>query len=99
MNEIKNLIPQSEWDTYTEEQKEINAARHNRSTHGHFACQLCGRTISDKALDNAWHVHMNVSGELVRVGFDDTTESQGWFPVGTDCAKNIPLAFRKRWNQ
>lgn len=96
-NTIINLIPASEWDTYTQEQKDINAERHNRSTHGHFACQLCGRTISDKALNNAWHVHMNVNRELVRMGFDDACESQGFFPVGADCAKNIPLAFRKRF--
>lgn len=98
-NNSANFIPQAEWDTYSEEQKEVNATRHNRATHGDMACRLCNRTISDKVLNTSWHVHMTVDGDLVAVGVEVGDDSQGWFPVGSDCAKKIPANFRTKFNK
>jgi hypothetical protein len=99
-NNIAKFIPQTEWDTYSEEQKEINATRHNKATHGDHFCRLCNRTISDKVLDKSWYVHMTVDCELVAVGTEvDEWTSQGWFPVGSDCAKKIPANFRTKFNK
>jgi hypothetical protein len=94
----QDFISQSEWDIVSFEQKSINARRHNTSTTGDCACKLCGRTISDKVLDKSWHVHMTVDCKLVAVGVQISEgDSQGWFPVGSDCAKKIPTNFRKKF--
>ena len=93
-----NFISQSDWDTLSFEQKETNAKRHNRATHGHESCRLCNRTISDKVLDKSWFVHMTVDCDLVEVNTEISENlSQGWFPVGSDCAKKIPANFRKKF--
>ena len=84
------VITREEWDVVSEEQKQQNAKKHNRSTHGTNPCQLCGQTISDKSLDNSWWVHMTTSGDLYPVGFEITQGSQGYFPIGASCAKRIP---------
>jgi hypothetical protein len=41
---------------------------------------------------------MTVDGNLVEKDAEIREElSQGWFPVGADCAKKIPLNFRKKF--
>ena len=92
------FIKQALWDTYSFEQKEINATRHNKATQGHESCRLCNRTISDKVLDNSWFVHMTVDCDLVEINTEISPDlSQGWFPVGSDCARKIPANFRKKF--
>ena len=92
------VLPKSEWDVVTDEQKVINAKKHNRSTHGIESCRLCNQTISDKVLDNSWFVHMTVNGDLIPVSVSLSTEegSQGLFPIGASCAKRIPKEFKKK---
>lgn len=92
------VITRDEWDVVTDEQKEINAKKHNRATHGIESCRLCNQTISDKVLDNSWFVHMTVNGDLIPVGIqlDENEGSQGLFPVGASCAKRIPNNFKKK---
>jgi hypothetical protein len=93
-----NFISKDIWDTLSFEQKETNAKRHNKATHGHESCRLCNRTISDKVLDTSWFVHMTVDGDLVEINTEiESNLSQGWFPVGSDCAKKIPANFRKKF--
>ncbi len=92
----QQFITRDIWDTISDEQKDINAKRHNRSTSGVEACKLCNRTISDKVLDKSWFVHMTVDGALVANGVE-TNDSQGYFPVGSDCAKKIPANFRQKF--
>ena len=93
------VIAKSEWDVVTAEQKEINAKRHNKATHGIESCRLCNQTISDKVLDSSWFVHMTVNGDLFPVAVALSTEegSQGLFPVGASCAKRIPKEFKKKY--
>ena len=92
------VITREEWDVVTDEQKEINAKKHNRSTHGIESCRLCNQTISDKVLDSSWFVHMTVSGDLIPVSVSLSEEegSQGLFPIGASCAKRIPKDFKKK---
>jgi hypothetical protein len=93
-----NFISRSTWDTLSTEQKETNAKRHNKATHGIESCKFCNRTISDKVLDASWFVHMTVDGDLVEINTEVSADlSQGWFPVGSDCAKKVPTNFRKKF--
>jgi len=72
-------------------------------------CYLCNRAIVSKG---AWHVHPESSfdrlirsdigtpqdaGPIVIEG--ETHYEQGWFPVGSTCAKRIPLAYRQKESQ
>ena len=92
------VIAREEWNVVSDEQKQQNAKKHNRSTHGVEACHLCGQTISDKALDNSWWVHMSTSGELFPVGVELTEGSQGYFPIGGSCATKIPKEYKTKLN-
>ena len=61
-------------------------------------CRICAARMSELALHKAWFVHMTVDGNLVEKDAELREElSQGWFPVGADCAKKIPLNFRKKF--
>lgn len=92
------FIEQKEWDVLSDEEKDINAKRHNRATHGIESCHLCNRTISDKALEKCWFVHMSVGLRLIANGVTDlgSDSSQGYFPVGSDCAKKVPANFKSK---
>lgn len=61
-------------------------------------CFLCERPLSEKALASAWYVEHAFSGEILAV--DDprsgTDESQGCFPLGSECAKRLPKALRAK---
>jgi hypothetical protein len=52
--------------------------------------------MSRNAAANAWHVHMTVDSELVEFNADMGANSQGWFPIGSECAKMIPLTHRRK---
>lgn len=72
-----------------------------RLTDGHAAeCLLCGRGLTQAAAVKAWMVHLHVDGLLVRSDAalaDD--DDQGWFPVGSECAKRVPPSHRTRFAQ
>lgn len=73
----------------------------NRSRHTVSAideCFLCGRGLTEKARDNGWSIHLHVDGTLIPNGQDvgDEHGSQGWFPVGSECAKRIPKTHRAK---
>jgi hypothetical protein len=63
-------------------------------------CFLCSKKMSPKAKDNAWHVHLTTNYELASVDMGDVLESndQGWFPVGSECAKRVPLTHRMKFS-
>jgi hypothetical protein len=90
------VITISEWDIVSLEQKEQNAKKHNRATHGIEPCHLCGQTISDKSLPTAWYVHMSTGCELLPVAIEIVEGSQGYFPIGASCAKRIPAAYKTK---
>lgn len=53
-------------------------------------CFICGKRVKDK---NPSHLHYLTTGEIVSYGGDDIKESQGFFPVGRDCAKKLVIEF------
>ena len=63
-------------------------------------CFLCHKGMSPNAQNNAWHVHLisNVTAQFVSVDMADVLDSNdmGWFPVGSECAKRVPLTHRKK---
>lgn len=54
-------------------------------------CLICGKRIKDEA--KAKMVHLLTSGNIVSWPTDDIEESQGFFPVGYDCAKKLVINF------
>lgn len=59
-------------------------------------CYLCGRPVKDWQDGPVWSVHLNgATGELFPVAEDHDTDpaSQGWFTIGSECAKRIPAAY------
>ena len=90
------VIAREEWDVVTQEQREKNKKKHNRATHGINPCHLCEQTISDKSLPTAWYVHMSTSAELLPIGIEIFEGSQGYFPIGSACAKRIPKAYKTK---
>lgn len=64
---------------------------------GFHQCLICGRKMSDKAVDRGVWVEMSVRLKLIPVGHplsNDPAESQGCFPVGSECAKKVPAGYR-----
>ena len=64
-------------------------------------CFLCSKKMSDKAKENAWHVHLTIDYTFAPNSMGDTLDGsidQGWFPVGSECAKRVPLTHRKKFS-
>lgn len=65
-----------------------------RVTSDGHVCLVCGRAIRGAA--DVW-VHLLTTLELASVDepIDESRrESQGWFPIGPECARRIPGAFK-----
>jgi hypothetical protein len=58
-------------------------------------CFLCGRDVNETT---AKYVHLSTAGGLIPVSAGTPTDSQGWFPVGSECVKQIPSAYVKKGN-
>lgn len=54
-------------------------------------CFICGKRI--KNMEKAKFVHYLTNGNIVSHGGDDIENSQGFFPVGNDCAKKLTIQF------
>lgn len=54
-------------------------------------CHICGKRIKD--ISKAKTVHQLTNGNIVSYGGDDVENSQGFFPVGNDCAKKLVINF------
>ena len=54
-------------------------------------CFICGKRIKNN--DNAKSVHYTTNDTIVSYMGDDLEESQGFFPVGNDCAKKLIISF------
>jgi len=76
---------------YNADQKEANEAR-VRDTHA-GTCLICGRPLTRSAADNGYWVHMSTGWQII-LPDDDESDSQGCFPVGSECAKRIPTEYR-----
>lgn len=54
-------------------------------------CFICGKRI--KNIDKAKMVHYLNTGNIVSHEGNDVENSQGFFPVGNDCAKKLIIQF------
>lgn len=61
-------------------------------------CFVCGRGLTEEAVQKGVSVHLLTDGTLGPVGDEveamNHPDSQGWFPVGSECAKKVPADFR-----
>lgn len=65
-------------------------------------CYVCGRGLTEAAVARGWYVHMTTAGTIAPVDLPEDAlperDDQGWFPVGSECARRIPLTHRQRWS-
>lgn len=52
-------------------------------------CFLCGRPLTEQAVENGYLIHLTTADLLVPEDYVGS-DSQGCFPVGSECAKRIP---------
>ena len=70
-------------------QRAANEARFDSHKHADL-CLLCGKPLTQAALDRGRLVHLTVHGELLLAGDEiDPADDQGFFPVGSDCARKL----------
>lgn len=91
-------VPAIDYDTWRQsvERREANRRICRRGDEWNTECKMCGRKMSRKASENAHHVHMTVYLDLVPLHAEIDDISQGWFPVGSECAKMLPTGFAKK---
>lgn len=78
--------------------REANERKFRQSGNAVDQCFLCGRGLTEKGVSNAWWIHLRTDDSLFPadpVWYDDP-QSQGAFPVGSECAKSIPRAYRMK---
>lgn len=54
------------------------------------SCFICGKRITS---GKERMVHLLTNGNIVSYGSEDIENSQGFFPVGSDCAKKLTINF------
>lgn len=54
-------------------------------------CVICGRKIKEGTKSKM--VHLLTSGNIVSYDGSDVVESQGFFPVGSECVKKLQINF------
>ena len=85
---------QASWEV-----RDANAQRFNSSKH-EDECFFCGRGLTESAVKNGWWVHLTVGGLLVEQDWDEVAnESQGCFPVGSECAKRIARPYKFKFRE
>jgi hypothetical protein len=77
--------------------------RNERKARGHVKfewCFLCGLGMSKVGYDKAWKVHVVAGGARLAPAAMEWPPGDpgdvGWFAVGSECAKRIPLTYRRR---
>lgn len=66
-------------------------ARENWGDFDENQCCLCGKQVGE----NATFVHYFTNGNITNANDDEVDNSQGCFPVGSECAKKIKKIFNK----
>lgn len=60
-------------------------------------CFLCERGLTESGEARAWWIHMATDATLVPLDAElPEAEDQGWFPVGPECAKKVPMTHRSK---
>ena len=90
--EVIEAISNDEWRKSLE-QMEANKKMHRHGWDNNSECKMCGRKMSNAALAKARSVHMTTNGDLVPVNANIGELSQGFFEVGSECAKRVPKGF------
>lgn len=90
--EIIEAISRNEWQQ-SDEQMEKNIKMHRHGWQDNAQCKMCGRKMSNAALAKARSVHMTTNGDLIPVNANVGGLSQGFFEVGSECAKRVPKNF------
>jgi len=84
-------LPPIDLPAYDADKREANEARYRSNHVG--TCIVCGRPLSRSQADNGAWVHMSTDWQVISP--DDTeADSQGFFPIGSECAKKIPAGYR-----
>lgn len=91
--EMIEVIEYAEWRA-SAEVRDANSKQHRRGWQDNVECKMCGRKMSSAAIAKARSVHMTTNLDLVRVDIDESIiDSQGFFEVGSECAKRLPKGF------
>ncbi len=77
---------------------EDRARREAQASGSADICFICGRGLTEKALDSAWFVHLADGGAVIVQSDAEVDEDgdMGWFPVGSGCAGKVPDPYRSR---
>lgn len=75
-------------DEVRSEKYDANIERYGEDSN---SCFICGKRI--KNMETAKEVHFLTNGNIVSYSGDDVDNSQGFFPVGSDCAKKLVVQF------
>ena len=77
-------------DSIRSQKYEINS---RRCRDNEEPCMICGKGITEAA--QVYLVHYTISGQITDLKTDQLPEdeSQGYFPIGSDCMKKLPASF------
>lgn len=64
-------------------------AKNNWGNYNTNQCCLCGKKVGK----NPKYVHYLTNGNIISYGGNDIQNSQGYFPVGNECAKKLVIQF------
>lgn len=64
-------------------------ARNNWQDFNDNQCILCGKKVGN----NSKMIHYLTNGNIVSYDSDDIENSQGFFPIGSECAKKLVIQF------
>lgn len=81
------------------EERERNEARYYDARKHIDVCFVCGRGLTEKAVDSGWMVHLVDGGAAIAPVTEPEAQDgsdMGWFPVGSGCANAIPETHRQR---
>jgi hypothetical protein len=71
------------------EELQTKDAQNNWANYSEDQCCLCGKKVGK----NPMYVHYLTNGNIVSHSGDDIQNSQGFFPVGSECAKKLVIQF------
>lgn len=60
-------------------------------------CFVCGRGMTEKGRESAWHIHLVDGGIGIAHNTNDSEDDDGemgYFPIGSECAKKVPADYR-----
>lgn len=64
-------------------------AKNNWSNYKENQCVLCGKKLGK----NPKMIHYLTNGNIISYNGEDVVNSQGFFPVGSECAKKLIIQF------